>query len=65
MNIYIDWNGHAPSNSKTGTMRNLLKPAKIVSFNEALLNEEIRYLKMVATEINKYPKHIVDNNVRQ
>lgn len=37
----------------------------LVSINEALLNEEIRCFKAVVTEINKYPKLTVDNNVRQ
>ena len=37
----------------------------LVSINEALLNEEIRCLKSVVTEISKYPKLTVDNNVRQ
>ena len=32
---------------KVGTMQNLLKRAKIVSSNDALLIEDIRYLKMV------------------
>ena len=34
INIYINWNGHAPSNWKIGTLENLLKPEKIVSFNQ-------------------------------
>ena len=33
--------------------------------NEALLNEEIRYSKLVFTEINEYPKHLVHNIVRE
>ena len=37
----------------------------LVSINEALLNEEMRCLKPVVTEISKYPKLTVDNNVRQ
>ena len=38
---------------------------KIVSCSETLLKEEIPYLKMVFTEINKYLKHIVDYIIRQ
>lgn len=42
------------SNRKIGKLRNLLRYAKIVSSNKALLNEEIRY-----------PKHLVNNIIRQ
>ena len=42
------------SNRKIGKLRNLLRYAKIVSSNKALLNEEMRY-----------PKHLVNNIIRQ
>ena len=42
------------SNRKIGKLRNLLRYAKIVIPNKALLNEEIRY-----------PKHLVNNIIRQ
>ena len=36
-----------------------------VSSNEVLLKEKIQYVTTVFTEINEYPKHLVDNIVRQ
>ena len=43
-NIYINWRSHGPSNSKIGTLRNLIKRAKSISFSELLLRNEIGYL---------------------
>ena len=54
---------------QTGTLEHwktyLSQKKLLVSINEALLNEKIRCLKPVVTEINKYPKLTVDNNVRR
>lgn len=38
---------------------------KIFSSYEGLLKEEIQYLKMFFIEISEYPKHFVDDILRQ
>ena len=43
-NTYINWRSHGPSNWKIGTLRNLIKRAKSISFSELLLRNEIGYL---------------------
>ena len=40
-NIYINWHSHGPSNWKTGTLRKLIKRAKLVSSTKLLLRNEI------------------------
>ena len=59
-NIYINWYFHAPSNWKTGTLRNLIKIAKVESSTEILLRKEVDYIQKVFIEnLN----HIIDQKL--
>ena len=64
-NIYINWNSHAPTNWKIGTLRNLTKRAKSISSSELLLRNEISYLRHIFTEYNDFPLKIVNNVINQ
>ena len=68
-NIYINWYSHAPSNWKTGILRNLKKTAKLVSSTKLLLRNKIDYIRKVFTENNDYPykviNHIIDQELLQ
>ena len=68
-NIYINWYSHAPSNWKTGTLRNLIKRAKLISSTKLLLRNEIDYIRKVFTGNNDYPlkvvNHIIDQELSQ
>ena len=61
-NMYINWHSHAPSNWKTGTLRHLIKRAKLISSTKLLLRK-------VFTENNDYPlkvvNHIIDQELLQ
>ena len=59
-NIYINWHSHGPSNWKTGTLRKLIKRAKLVSSTKLLLRNEINYIQKVFTENNYYLHKVVN-----
>ena len=40
--IYINWNAHAPTEWKIGTLRNLIKRAKLICSDESLVNEGMK-----------------------
>ena len=68
-NIYINWYLHASSNWKTGTLRNLIKRAKLISSTKLLLRNEIDYIRKVFTVNSDYPlkvvNHIIDQELSQ
>ena len=64
-NIYINWHSHAPSNWKTGTLRNLIKRAKLTSSTKLLLRNDIDYIRKVFTENNDYPHKVVNHIIDQ
>ena len=63
--IYMNWNTHAPTNWKIGTLKTLIKRAKTVCSNETLLKREIEHLRKVFVEINNYPKNMVNRIIKQ
>ena len=63
--IYITWNAHAPTEWKIGTLRNLIKRAKLICSDESLVTEEMKYLTKVFHEVNNYPMSIVNSIVQQ
>ena len=63
--IYIKWNAHAPTEWKIGTLRNLIKRAKLISSDESLVNEEMKYLTKVFHEVNDYPMSIINTIAQQ
>ena len=63
--IYINWNAHAPTELKIGTLRNLIKRAKLIRSGESLVKEEIKYLTKVFHEVNDYPMSIINTVAQQ
>ena len=63
--MYINWNSHTPMELKIGTLRNLVKQAKIVYSTIVLLHQEIEHLKVVFTGINEHPIKTVNRTVKQ
>ena len=59
-NIYLNWNGHAPTEWKIRTLRNLIKRAKPICSEESLVNEEMKYLKKVFHEVNNYSMSVIN-----
>ena len=64
-NIYINQYSHAPSNWKTGAIRNFIKRAKLIRSTKLLLRNEIDYIRKVFTENNDYPLKIVNHIIDQ
>ena len=58
--IYINWNAHAPTEWKIGTLWNLIKRAKLICSDESLVKEEMKYLTKVFHEVNDYPMSIIN-----
>ena len=50
---------------KMGTLRNLVKRAKIVYSTTVLLHQEIEHLKVVFTGINEHPIKTVNRTMKQ
>ena len=63
--IYINWPSHAPLNWKIGTLRNLIKRAKSITFSELLLRNEISYLRNIFTEYNYFSLKVINNIIDQ
>ena len=63
--IYISWNGHAPTEWKIGTLRNLIKQAELICSEESLVKEEMKYLRKVIHEVHDYPKSIINTIAQQ
>ena len=63
--IYIIWNAHAPTEWKIGTLRNLIKRAKLICSDESLVKEEMKYLTNVFHEVNDYPMSIINTIAQQ
>ena len=59
-NIYINWDAHAPTEWKIGTVKNLTKQAKVICSEECLENEEMKYLTNVFYDVNSYPTSITN-----
>ena len=60
INIYINWNAHAPTEWKKETIRKLIKRVKVIWSNENQQNEEMKYLTKVFHEINTFPMSIMN-----
>ena len=56
--IYINWNAHALTRWKIGTLRNLIKQPKLICSDKSLVNEEMKYLRKVFHKVNDYPMSI-------
>ena len=50
--IYVNWNPYASTEWKIGTLRNLIKQAKLICSDESLVNKEIKYLTNVFHVVN-------------
>ena len=48
-NSCICWHSNFPTNWKIGTLRNLIKKAKSISFSKLLLRNEMSYLRNIFT----------------
>ena len=61
--IYLNWNAFAPLKWKRGTLRTLLLRAYSNCSNDHHLQNEIRHLHHVFTEINGYPQWIIRQEI--
>ena len=50
--IYINWNAHAPTKWKIGTLTNLIKREKLICSDKSLVNEGMECLTKVLHEVN-------------
>ena len=54
-NIYLNWNAHAPTEWKVGTLRSLIKQAKLNCSYEGLVKEEMKFLTKVSHAVSENP----------
>ena len=58
--IYVNWNPYASTEWKIGTLRNLIKQAKLICSDESLVNKEIKYLTNVFHLVNDCSMSIIN-----
>ena len=57
--VYLNWNTHAPTTWKRGTLRTILSRAYTICSSETYLNEEIKYIELTFEKVNNYPKYVI------
>ena len=62
-NVYINWKAFAPRSWKIGTLKGLFRRAYLVCSETKGLNKELNYLKYVFTNVNAYPKKVVNSTL--
>ena len=63
--ICINWNTHVPTEWKIGTLRNLIKRAKLICSGDGLVKEEMKYLANLFQEDTNYPMSIINTIAQQ
>ena len=63
--IYINWNAHTTTEWKIGTLRNLIKQAKLICSDEGLVKEEMKYATKVFHQVNDYRMSIRNTILQQ
>ena len=64
-NLYVNWRAFAPKQWKIGTLKGLFRRAFLICSEQEGLDKEISHLKRVFTQINGYPKKVVNNTLSQ
>ena len=59
--IYIHWNAYGPKQWKTGTLSGFIRRAYDICSTEESRATELRFIYKVFTQINGYPKYLVEN----
>ena len=57
--VYLNWNTHAPTTWKRGTLRAILSSTYTICSSEIYLNEEIKYIESTFEKVNNYPKYVI------
>ena len=64
-NVYIHWDSYAPEQWKVGTLLGMIRRAYDICSNEQELTKELDHLKEVFTNINGYPKGLVERILKK
>ena len=62
--IHMNWNSHAPTQWKIGTLKNLVKRSIIICSDQHLLQIELDNLRKVFVEMHDYPSKAVENIIK-
>ena len=57
--IYLNWNSHAPTKWKRGTLRTILSCAYTIYSSERYFHEEIKYIQSTFKRVNNYHKYVI------
>ena len=57
--IYLNWNSHAPTKWKRGTLRTILSCAYTMYSSERYFHEEIKYIQYTFKRVNNYHKYVI------
>ena len=64
-NIYINWNAYGPRQWKLGTLSGIIRRAYDICSTEEGRSSELKFIFKVFTEINGYPRYIVNNMMKK
>ena len=64
-NVYIHWDSYAPEQWKVGTLLGMIRRAYEICSNEHELTKELTLLTDVFTNINGYPKSLVERILKK
>ena len=64
-NVYIHWMSYGPKQWKTGTLSGIIRRAYYICSTNEALQTELAFIKKVFTEINGYPKFLVDRMLQK
>ena len=59
--VYLNWNMHAPTTSKVGTLRTRLSGTYTICSSETYLNDEIKYIESTFEKVTIIPNMLSPN----
>ena len=63
--VYLNWDTHAPTTLKRGTLRTILTHAYTICSSETYLNGEMKYIESTFKKVNSYPKYVITQLKRE
>ena len=63
--IYLNWNSHALTTWKRGTLRTIISRAYTICSSERYFHEEIKYIELISEKGNNYPKYVINQLNRE
>ena len=63
--VYLNWNAHALTTWKRGTLKTILSCTYTICSSETYLNGEIKYIELTFEKVKNYPKYVITQLKRE